>query len=1252
MSVSSSTDSSSPSLRHALELDREYWCFISYRHADNKLPGRQWATWLHQSLESYEIPEDLVGATNDRGHVIPDRIFPVFRDEEELPADAELSQAIDKALQRSRFLVVLCSPQAVASRFVNEEIIRFKQLRKDDCLLAVIIEGEPNVSGSLSADSSQRECFPLPLRFKVDGQGNLTDRLAEPIAADFRLPDGSPGWTGPTAYREALEAQKLPPKVVKDCVRAYSEHSRMMFLKIVAGILGVPLRTLTQREQAYQLKKQKEKARSLRRWLFVVAILATVALIAALYANDRRVIADNATSTALALADRNLALAEQKQVALQRVETEYTRAETQRSLAEARRQNLERFTYLSMQLAIQRGGALWLARALELARPEDAEFAEAIRYALTAESVYKGLSLGMVRHPKPVRSVAWSSDGRELTTVCDDRQIRVWDMLEPGNVKSSTAFEGWPFAVAVSSKKILAVGRANQGAELLSSGGQNEISAQLPHKAFVELQGFDPLEKMLLSAGWDHKVRIWNTDDGLPVSQELEHQADVSCFCFSPDGKLLLTGCWDGMVRLWNLSESKLVGEPVQHRQAVSSVAFHPNGEFCISAGLEGEVYVQNTADGSTAGRPRSFDRTIAGAEFRRDGKLLALTARNEEILLVRFDQDLPVERRLVAQSPCSALTFSPDGKLLVSGTEDGIIQFWHVNTGVLVATASIDESPGEATSFFSEVSKLVFSADGSRVASIQDSNVALWMTPAVADGEVSEIVTAVQTNAGGVLSSEGTFRAFTENERPTTDPNAESPFQRFKATIDACFLGTLSAASASLGEKTENKVLSVTDNRLLKEPSIRRILSDHTVAMRDLANLSRELIAKEAMAVSGPEAAAVEFDAAIAEACLVFLDGDPQKTEVAFEVAVSRGQTLQSILKDTTDLGLMDVDAYQRAVLTTMLVRRTQLHARHWHEGAENPENGVSPHPSQFQQLVRNLFPNNTVTVTPDELRLMRELTEVRKRLYQAALLREEVGARRGTQHEVNASRFLWDVERARTAAAQHQQSVSLVLLDEVTELGKKMSHSLREVQPFDMRPGGGLPQQDQRRLFADNLRWMMIATTNSQLIAESLRITQHSHDFAGDILAPHIFLCDWIICHNYAEASIAASIATQESAILADAEQKLKSILNTVRLIRGARNGTYSNIEVYQHLVPLVWLDAQRQFSLGNPQASLQTLITGAELAGQQRKAIQTRVDAGVTSPIDSEYIQSQAQQIQLRLAVVRLQNSLNPVNGSSSF
>jgi MTH538 TIR-like domain (DUF1863) len=104
------------------ERGREYVVFISYRHHDNKEPGREWASWLHRALETYEVPSDLVGTPNLRGEPIPASLYPVFRDEEELPADADLTATIRAALRNSRLMVVLCSPRAAKSRFVREEI--------------------------------------------------------------------------------------------------------------------------------------------------------------------------------------------------------------------------------------------------------------------------------------------------------------------------------------------------------------------------------------------------------------------------------------------------------------------------------------------------------------------------------------------------------------------------------------------------------------------------------------------------------------------------------------------------------------------------------------------------------------------------------------------------------------------------------------------------------------------------------------------------------------------------------------------------------------------------------------------------------------------------------------------------------------------------------------------------------------------------------------------------------------------------
>lgn len=273
---------------------RAYWCFISYRHADNREAGREWASWLHHGLETFQVPRDLVGKTNERGEILPAQIFPVFRDEEEL-AGGHLKQGIREALQSAKSLVVLCSPRALESAYVDEEIRIYKRLRNAEvragakCVraepMAVILEGNPEEPpGSLGA------CIPAALRFEVDEGGLLTERPSEEsLWIDFRLPDGGQGWTSSGAYREALErASGLGRAEIAARANAYHESLEKARLRLIAGILGVPYGELQKRDSAYRLARARKRARTLAAVLAVVILFALAALVAGIVAVQQR----------------------------------------------------------------------------------------------------------------------------------------------------------------------------------------------------------------------------------------------------------------------------------------------------------------------------------------------------------------------------------------------------------------------------------------------------------------------------------------------------------------------------------------------------------------------------------------------------------------------------------------------------------------------------------------------------------------------------------------------------------------------------------------------------------------------------------------------------------------------------------------------------------------------------------------------------------------------------------------------------
>jgi tetratricopeptide (TPR) repeat protein len=174
---------------------------------------------LHGSLERYRPPKLLIGTVTPRGE-IPKRIAPIFRDRDELPTATDLGSLINAALASSDCQIVICSPRAAKSQWVNEEILAFKRLGREDRIFCLIVDGEPNATDMPGRE--EEECFPPALRFRLGPVGELGTARTEPIAADAR-----PG---------------------KD-----RKHNAK--LKVISGLLGVGFDVLKRRDQQRRIRR-------------------------------------------------------------------------------------------------------------------------------------------------------------------------------------------------------------------------------------------------------------------------------------------------------------------------------------------------------------------------------------------------------------------------------------------------------------------------------------------------------------------------------------------------------------------------------------------------------------------------------------------------------------------------------------------------------------------------------------------------------------------------------------------------------------------------------------------------------------------------------------------------------------------------------------------------------------------------------------------------------------------------------------
>jgi eukaryotic-like serine/threonine-protein kinase len=216
-----------------------YRAFLCYSHQD-----RGWAEWLHTALETYRVPRYLIGRETAAG-AIPRRLTPIFRDRDELPSANDLPGKVNEALRQSANLIVVCSPRSATSRWVNREVLTFKQIRGAERIFCLIIDGEPNASALPGREAD--ECFAPALRYRLAADGQLGAERTEPIAADAR-----PGKDGRNNAK----------------------------LKLIAGILDIGLDELKQRELHRRHRRMTAIAAVASGITLITGALAIYALIA------------------------------------------------------------------------------------------------------------------------------------------------------------------------------------------------------------------------------------------------------------------------------------------------------------------------------------------------------------------------------------------------------------------------------------------------------------------------------------------------------------------------------------------------------------------------------------------------------------------------------------------------------------------------------------------------------------------------------------------------------------------------------------------------------------------------------------------------------------------------------------------------------------------------------------------------------------------------------------------------------------
>lgn len=256
-----------------------------------------------------------------------------------------------------------------------------------------------------------------------------------------------------------------------------------------------------------------------------------------------------------------------------------------------------------------------------------------------------GKELGWLEgHTGSIFSISFSPDGRRALSVADDRTLRVWDLerCRPLRCYADSDFAPAIAGFSVTGEYILAGGRGSLRVWSLDS---DDLLLRFQRKSDEILNAYlGPQARFLIWIERTGQIAVVH----FPSDGHLNYiGTEENSFSYSADGKYIVTGNTRNLVTVWDAATCQPVRVLVGHRYSVNSVVFSPDGS-CIASGSDDEtIRLWDTASGALI-------RTFTG---HRTSMWQKMSSKYGSV---------------------KAVDFSPNGRYLASGSQDGSVQIWY----------------------------------------------------------------------------------------------------------------------------------------------------------------------------------------------------------------------------------------------------------------------------------------------------------------------------------------------------------------------------------------------------------------------------------------------------------------------------------------------------------------------------------------------------------------------------------------------
>jgi len=295
-----------------------------------------------------------------------------------------------------------------------------------------------------------------------------------------------------------------------------------------------------------------------------------------------------------------------------------------------------------------------------------------------------------------VTSIATTMEAPDMIlSASRDKSIIVWNLTRDGDKygQASKRLKGhghYVQDVSISSDGQFALSGSWDGTlRLWDLNTGNTTRRFVGHKKDVLSVAFSADNRQIVSGSRDKSINLWNTLGQCKYSiTEDGHQEWVSCVRFSPNlnTPLIVSAGWDKVVKVWNLNHCKLRTNLLGHTGYVNTVTVSPDGSLCASGGKDGAAMLWDLNEGRHLSTLEAGDVIHALAFSPIRYWLCAATASSIRIwdleskeAVDELKPDLPAVGKKAVPVQCISLAWSADGSTLFAGYTDGVIRVWSV---------------------------------------------------------------------------------------------------------------------------------------------------------------------------------------------------------------------------------------------------------------------------------------------------------------------------------------------------------------------------------------------------------------------------------------------------------------------------------------------------------------------------------------------------------------------------------------------